>query len=242
MKVYRSPDGVDRIWFAADEIEQIMEDELRKAGLYPTAEVPAVSLEDLVELHLKAHLDQHADLGADVLGMTEFERGRSPKISINRDLSGAAADLGDALSGKMGRWRATLAHEAAHVLLHRILYEFDDRQTELFSSEIKVAAKPLMRCLKRGVAFRGGGSDWREVQANKGMAALLMPKAIFHEVTRRLISEGGIGQLAQLDDEEASKVVRVLANHFQVSKQAARIRLSTLGYLGSEASLELDKR
>src|ERR1700674_3778713 len=100
MNIYRSPDGTDRIWFEDKEIEQIMEDELREAQLYPSTEAPAVSLEDFIELHLKIHLDQHAGLDADILGMTEFEQGKAPKISINRDLSGAAADLGDAAPGK----------------------------------------------------------------------------------------------------------------------------------------------
>jgi hypothetical protein len=33
MNVYRGPDGRQRVWYQADEIELIMEDELRNAGL-----------------------------------------------------------------------------------------------------------------------------------------------------------------------------------------------------------------
>jgi hypothetical protein len=233
MKSYRAGDGTERIWFEADEIEQIVEDELHKAGLYPSVQRPAVNVEDFIELHLKIKLDQHASLNDDVLGMTEFTLGQAPTISINRDLSGSAVDLGEALPGRVGRWRATLAHEACHVLLHRILFEFDDRQGVLFASDSAAPTKALMRCLKREVSFLEGGRDWREVQANKGMAALLMPRATFRAVARLVIAESGVGDMAKFGEKEAGKVVPRLADLLQVSKQAARIRLSSLGYLAA---------
>ena len=43
----------------------------------------------------------------------------------------------------------------------------------------------LMRCLKRDVGQATGSKDWREVQANRGMAALLMPRADSH--ARRVV-------------------------------------------------------
>lgn len=45
MKWSRTADGQRRLWFADDEIEQIMSDELRKAELFPSAERPVVDLE-----------------------------------------------------------------------------------------------------------------------------------------------------------------------------------------------------
>jgi hypothetical protein len=71
-----------------------------------------LGVEDFIELHLKVKLDQHAVLDADVLGVTEFPKGKQPTISINRDLSGLAVDLEDPLPGTVGRWRATLADHA----------------------------------------------------------------------------------------------------------------------------------
>ena len=74
-----------------------------------------------------------------------------------------------------------MAHEASHVLLHKGLYPSHTGQ--------RIALRPragrprsgrrtsTYQCLERNL--RPGSGDWREVQANKGMAALLMPKASF---------------------------------------------------------------
>ncbi len=101
----------------------------------------------------------------------------------------------------------------------------------LFETHSVDRAKTLMRCLKREVSFGGRGSDWREVQANRGMAALLMPRTTFHAWTRRAVVQNGLDSAAQLKETEAEVVASRLADLFRVSKQAARIRLSTLGYL-----------
>ena len=134
MKEYRSAGGQRKLWYERHEIERIMQDELVRAELMPDPgeDDVTVDLESLVEDHLKLQLDQHAPLDADVLGMTEFRTRRPPKISINADLTGAF-DEGES-PGIEGRWRATVAHEVAHVLLHRMLFELDDLQRGLFSA------------------------------------------------------------------------------------------------------------
>ena len=81
MKKFRALDGGERLWFDPGEIDRIMEAELRKASLQPSIEGPVVDVERLIERHLKAALDQYADLDPKVLGLTEFFEGRPPKIS-----------------------------------------------------------------------------------------------------------------------------------------------------------------
>lgn len=230
MKTYRSADGDERIWFEDDEIELIMEDELRRAHLLPTREASVVDVEGFIEGHLKATLDQYADLDPKVLGLTEFRPRKSPSVRINKDLTGSAMDSEWCPPGIQGRWRATLAHEAAHVVLHRMLFELDTNQIAMFEAPDSRDVL-LFRCLKRDVAYRDGASDWREVQANRGMAALLMPKTLFtriarHEVTDR--SPAGIEAAA-----------RQLATRFAVSREAAAIRLRTLGF-GAQGGELLD--
>lgn len=242
MKTYRGADGQQRIWFEKDEIESIMEDELRKAELYPSADPPIVDLERFIERHLKVRLDQHAELDFEVLGVTNFEHGRKPRISINANLSDMAYDVGDLLHGTLGRWRATLAHEASHVLLHAILFESSDVQGELWPDQVAVAQGSLLRCLKRDLSFTATTnrrSDWREVQANRGMASLLMPKGVFHEVARRELSSRHGDVPPQEGQAEAEAMVTRLANVFQVSRQAARIRLSDLGYIAAGHTISL---
>lgn len=227
MRTYRGPEGDERIWFEANEIDQIMEEELHRAGLSPTSHAEAVDVETFIENYLKAKLDQYADLESSVLGLTEFRPGVAPVVRINRDLTGSAMDAEWCPPGIQGRWRATLGHEASHVVLHHMLFEQNPAQTEIFG-DVETSAL-LFRCLKREVAYRSAGRDWREVQANRGMAALLMPKTIFLKVADEEL-KGSDGFHAATSH---------LAQRFQVSREAAAIRLATFGFREAEPGSEL---
>jgi IrrE N-terminal-like domain len=229
MKMYRGPEGDERIWFEPAEIENIMEDELHRAGLWPTQGAPAVDVEAFIEGHLKASLDQYADLDRAVLGLTEFRQGVSPLVRINRDLTGSAMDAEWCPPGIHGRWRATLAHEACHVVLHRMLVEVNPDQTALFEEHGRAAL--LLRCLKREVTYRSGGRNWREVQANRGMAALLMPKPLFLRAANEELHSGRRNGF--------DGATRRLAARFAVSKEATGIRLTTLGFRETDSDSEL---
>lgn len=229
MNRYRGPDGGERIWFDDDEIELIMEDELRRADLAPTLDALVVDVEAFIEDHLKADLDQYADLESAVLGLTEFRTGHAPAVRINKDLTGSAMDADWCPPGIHGRWRATLAHEAAHVVLHRMLFEVDANQSTLFGDETTGGHDgELLRCLKRDVAHRATTRDWREVQANRGMAALLMPKRVFVKAAQK----AGIGSTPATTDAAA----RELAQKFGVSRQATTIRLRTVGLIREDTT------
>lgn len=227
MRWSRDAVGRDRIWYSLDEIESIMEDEAQKAGFVANADHPALDLEAFLERYLGAALDQYASLPADILGQTEFETGQPIRVAINADLTGAIDD-GGGLSD-LGRWRATLAHEAAHIVLHRVLFEVPLAQGVLFDLEA-VPAPTLMRCLKRDVAPGRGASDWREFQANQGMAALLMPRRLFATFAGDERERLGLPPLPLVEgSRDSDRLVRRLAARFDVSRQAAQIRLRTLG-------------
>jgi hypothetical protein len=236
VREYRSADGEERLWYESEEIERLVEDELVRAKLMPSISNPVVDLEAFVEVYLKCALDQYRPLPAEVLGVTEFQRGQQPRISLNSDLTGSALDDHDASQGIRGRWRATLAHEACHVLLHRILFEFDDNQGELFAVPTP-RSEQLLRCLKRDVGYGVRAPDWREVQANSGMGALLMPKRLFtRSVRAELNSLGKTSADLTAGNSAVIELSRRLAKRFNVSAQAARIRLNTTGYLGDPSA------
>lgn len=241
MKLYRGPDGAQRLWFAPDEIEQILSDELRKARLLPDAASPVVKLEEFVEEHLGATLDQHAELEEDVLGMTEFLHASPPQVSINRSLTTTAIDDRVVPPGAIGRWRATLAHEAAHIVLHRVLFELPEGQTTLFEAGVDPPhGTRLMRCLRREISFSRMSSDWREVQANQGMAALLMPREVFRSLVRdELESMGVSGGFVETGTDAAVRLTARLADRCGVSRQAAGIRIQTLNLVHSPGHVEL---
>jgi IrrE N-terminal-like domain len=232
VKRYRHRDGDERIWITPGQIEDLMSGELLKAGLMPALADPVVDVESFVEQHLKAQFDPYAALDSDVLGETEFWVGAPPKVSVNRDLTGAALDDDESQPGLLGRWRATVAHEATHVLVHRCLFDLQEGQRSLFDDPDAADKqfKHLQRCMKGNVLFRGTTSDWREIQANMGMAALLMPKGLFVEAFSQEMRCLGVNR-ADRGSDIVSTLVTQLATRFKVSKQATSIRFETLELL-----------
>ncbi len=235
MRIYRGPEGDKRIWFTDEEIEEIAEVELGRAGFVSTSKAPIVDLEVFIERHLGARLDQHAPLDPDVLGISTFPDGESPIIRINRDLTHEAVDSELASLGTVGRWRATLAHEAGHILLHRVLFEVNPDQQSLFAAANSTEGGPSpgpVRCLKRNLGFSHSVHDWREVQANKAMAALLMSRDLFGAVAREYIGQAiSAGAKLVHGTPAGERVIHQLASYFEVSRQAATIRLETLGFV-----------
>lgn len=237
MRRYVDSLGRTQLWLDDAEIEAEMASALAEAGMSPSVEAPVVDLDRFLEVGLGAIVDQHAPLEEDILGLTSFIRGLPPAVQINANLTGAFDDAG-ASDLDRARWRSTLAHEAAHVVLHARLFVLDEHQGELFSA---TAADPPVpqRCLKRDVGF-DRGADPREVQANKGMAALLMPEMLFVPLARKTAHQLGI-RPGDLDPEASGsrRLVTRLAQVFQVSQQATEIRLGTFGFLRSSARLRL---
>jgi hypothetical protein len=225
MRYYRDRNGAQQLYLTDAEIDQIAEDELRKAGLLPRVDSCRVDIEGLIERHLGAHLDVGATLDADILGTTEFWKGEPPVILINRELTDAAFEV-DEFSGTLGRWRATLAHEATHVILHPLLFELNAAQESMFAPAERSEGE-IVRCFKRDSSFAGRTNDPREYQANKGMAGLLMPRSVFGQVARDVLPALKL----------VPAVVEHLARQFEVSRQATRIRLASLGFTSPAGEL-----
>ena len=238
MKRYRGKDGVEKIWIEPSELEDMMTHELQKAKLMPMLDNPIVDLEKFVERHLMVRFDSYAELDPMVLGQTDFGPDGQIQILINRDLTGAALDDDESAPGTLGRWRATVAHEASHVLLHKSLF-IVTKQPSLFEADEgdDPNGLRLQRCLKRDVTFLTV-ADWREVQANMGMAALLMPKHLFIAAVREELARAGIDRIDR-GSREMTRLVAALAPRFQVSKQAASIRLDTFQLLSEKGQTSI---
>ena len=246
MKAYRSPNGERRLWFEDNEIEEIMTDELQRCGMFPNASAPVVDPEAFLELHLRVKLDLYSELGPNLLGVSRFVTGRRPIVKISRGLT-AQAHEGAAQGGILGRWRATLVHEAAHVILHRRLVDVPQAQESLFAQCTKPEAETaITQCFDRDIRFARGTGDWKEVQANQGMASLLMPSSLFTSMTREIVgaqaADDPLAYIPAADTGAFSNLIRELSVLCQVSREAARIRLNTLGLarLSSEPMLALD--
>jgi hypothetical protein len=236
---YSGPEGDQRIWYEPEDIEQIATEQLRRADLMPTLDDPVTDVERLIEGHLRAELDLYADLPDGVLGLTQFPARGEPKVLIDSALT-EARDAEHAPAGVVGRWRATLAHEASHIFLHRYLFDPEMAQMAGRGGVAVLSEGGLMRCLHRDISPTVADwssvrrrSDWREVQANRAMAALLMPRRLFRRLALREMRQLGLGT-PPVAVPDVEVLATALADLLQVSKQAARIRFDSEGLIARD--------
>ena len=175
---------------------------------------PPVPVESILQDHLRLHLgfdDLRTRLGVpDVLGASIWT---AVTWSSIRTLDP------DEHSSVLGRYQFTLAHEMGHWELHRALFEFQQRQEDLFDRP----SAPSIVCRTSQAKER------IELQADAFAAALLMPKAQVITHWQQLIDSGRRLRPGARQDELIEVAVRPLAKTFEVSAQAMRIRLEGLG-------------
>lgn len=225
-----------RVPYVTDqEIERRMEDRLHRARMMPTRAEPVLNLEAFVEHNdgLDASLDEFAPLPAEVMGVVTFLPGERDRMEINRDLS----ELGETDATARARCRSTIAHESGHIVLHRDLLMPCPDQMSLFSQ----AEEPVgytQTCLKQDFGLRSSASreeDYLEIQANKGMAALLLPRQVFYPMAEEALRSWESRRYkddARDHFEERKRLVRGWADLFEVSRQVIEIRLRTLNLWG----------
>ncbi len=119
------------------------------------------------------------------------------------------------------RERFTLGHEAAHGLIHAEYYRrkaefagFCDNSGGIYS---KSCAPDLSGVDASGKRLQG--EAWLEWQANYLAAVLLMPKAAIKNIDFKCNGRWHL------------ELISMMVEAFNVSEQAARVRLASLGYL-----------
>jgi Zn-dependent peptidase ImmA (M78 family) len=183
------------------------------------ARVPTDALTVLIEREAE-ELDLHSELRAaddneEIHGVTWFFPRTKPKVQINRKLR---------LEFRFAnRYRTTLAHEYGHLLLHAWLYDHFEQQLGNY--------EPL-RCYSRTVEGRIDRlTDWMEWQAGYICGALLMPKRRVDFLAGAFGRERGVSVPLDLDSIDAQALTKRLTDLFDVSRDAARVRLLKLGHL-----------
>jgi Zn-dependent peptidase ImmA (M78 family) len=242
-----------RVPYIADEsierdAEALLAQFAHARGVAIRAPIP---IEDIVEKHLKLHVefdDLHRLLGVprggfgtepDIFGAIWLETG---EIVIDESLD---PEVRPAIEG---RYRFTLGHEGGgHWRLHRPLVEASSGQGSLFGDT------------RQPVVCRSSQSNERvELQANLYASCLLMPRKLVFQAWRDRFGNDHPRMLRRKDrivvpcdvDEEIAAVVRSFdqardeevlerfarpfAEQFMVSPIAMRIRLERLGLLHRE--------
>jgi IrrE N-terminal-like domain len=199
-----------RLWYEESEIEGIIARELELAGHPRLAGSPATDVEAFLELHLGL-LVEYAWLPRGVLGASEFTAKGEARVQVSAELSRRA----ERDPGAATLLRSTVAHEAAHALLHRVL--FLRESTALFGPGVTTRTE---LCRSVGFTRPGYQGEWWEWQANRGMAALLLPAgALTAWMADRERAQPG---------EKVTERRLAAAQAFAVSADAVRRRLAQL--------------
>jgi Zn-dependent peptidase ImmA (M78 family) len=177
----RSSGPFPRSIFIPDaRIERTCTDALIASGLLPSEPSP-IRIDRFIEKQFTVevgYIDLKKRFGVGVMGACQFSRvGQVHQIFVDLAIGEDDSQLGER------RHRSTLAHEAGHGLLHGELF------AEKFRADEEVASFGILNaddCESvfaegfscRGLGDPGGGrkNEWWEIQANKAMAALLLPK------------------------------------------------------------------
>ncbi|QSX09567.1 ImmA/IrrE family metallo-endopeptidase [Alkalibacter rhizosphaerae] len=211
-----------------------------------------LDVELFVENYAELEMD-YKDLTHDgsILGMIVFndchipvydsERNKAKRIPVNEKTIIVDNMLLEDDQRRRGRF--TLAHEAAHWILHRHLYLKDKSQISLFDvMDVAQQNLPLIKCRTvdieshRNKDFKTD-EEWMEWQADYLASTMLMPKKAFCKVA------SGKFQAAKIQigycklgtdfetDIKAELIACEIADIFDVSLTAAKIRLKGLGFI-----------
>jgi IrrE N-terminal-like domain len=204
------------------ECEQVITTFLQSR--YGVVEFP-ISTDDITRLIEKrvSYLDPYADLsefGQDVEGVTEFHPGNKPTVKISPSLMGNER--------RENRLRTTLTHEFGHVHFHTPLFERDHEQLSLLVVDPQ---QNIIICKRDGI-LDAPSYDWMEWQAGYACGAFLMPKSHLLRCVAEFCSGTNIIYPIDQSSQLGYELIGLVANQFQTSKDAARVRLSQLKYLG----------
>ena len=229
MKTLRTNKGPfrERPYLTDSEIDNTCADELQRFGLLPS-DPGAIRIDRFIEQRFGSPAD-YEDLPDGILGLTRFGSKGVQTIVVSNLL-----DSDTSVPGAR-RVRATMAHEAGHGLFHSHLFVLGESQP-LFG-DWSDGKKPKVLCRDEEHTTYNG--EWWELQANKAIGGLLMPKPLVFKAISPFLSPVGLlgGQTIQTNDRE--RAVRELADIFDVNPRVARIRLDSLVPNSSSAQLSL---
>lgn len=204
------------------ECEEIITTFMREVCGEVDFPIPTDVITKLIERDTQ-YLDLYADLskeeGANVEGVTDFQPGFKPIVRVASVLS-----EGD---NRSHRLRTTLTHEYGHVKFHDYLYQEGDPSHSLFPDAFE--RKPA-KC-KRENMLDAPISDWMEWQAGYVCGSILMPVSYVKKAVGDFIIENNASGVSGEASKEGMILIATIAEVFDVSPEAARVRLLKLKHL-----------
>jgi len=234
MKNIRSKSGPtkQKPFFKSEEIEEICTSELKKFNLFPSKPEP-IRIERFIEKKFGV-TPIYVDVDPGILGFTKFGTKGVQEIYIAKSLD----DEGSQISSR--RIRTTLAHEAGHGLLHSHIFALGKGNPGLFNDEQPDEPKILCREVigTQSINKKYDGRWW-EYQANKAMAALLLPKALVYEAMRPYMEKRGLLGGEVLDESKRNEAISFLSDIFDINPIVVRYRLEDLFPLTNSLQMSL---
>jgi hypothetical protein len=207
---------LSRLWIDEEEFDPIASDALKGVKLLPSAPGP-VNIEFFVEQHF-GFAYEFADLGDECLGFMSFDDRGPRRMVIHEQLD----CLDDATTNH--RCRSTIAHECGHGLVHTVLYvelwqdharrKELDRDRLVHHRDRTISDEPPRK------------TEWWEYQANRLMAALLLPKRLL----KLCVAAHPVGRAPYEEWEPADHAVveAHVSSVFEVSRTMARYRMAKI--------------
>jgi hypothetical protein len=215
-----------------EQIEDQAADLLLSYGAkYGVVSKPPIPADEILNIHLKVSFDFDdlpglLKVDADVFGATWLDE-RQVIIDESLDPTNHPEMI--------GRYNFTVGHETGHWQLHRVYFENDPNQQQLF----QVDRAPAIVCRT------SQAKESIEWQADFFSSCLLMPRMMILESWKnihsldcisieelRKMSANGSGYSGAIsDDAMIEQFCKPLSREFQVSPIAMRIRLETLGVI-----------
>lgn len=183
-----------------------------------------LSTEDLKCLIEKeADLDTYATLGEGEEGKTDFRK-KKPDISISESLSNEPQ--------YENRLRTTLAHEYGHAHFHGPFYEKKKAMSKAQATFDFFEDEPdLVLVSYRADTPKRQDTDWLEWQAGYISGALLMPISDLKPRAIRFLEQQKLSGAAVLGHPVTQVLIEKVAKWYQVSADAARVRLQQLNLI-----------
>jgi hypothetical protein len=186
-----------------------------------------ISTDDLIVLLEReaADVDIYADLtgeGPAVEGATYFAPQGKPTVKIARHL---AED-----PWAVNRFRTTATHELGHVRFHAFLWPLEPSPALFYPDDAPTVADPSPRC-RRDSIHMVSTVDWMEWQAGYACGSLLMPLTALRSVVDAARRSAGLHTSPAERSAHATALTKAVAAAFEVSAEAARVRLTQLRLL-----------